>query len=552
MLKENFIAEIEAGIRRNWNQPALADYQGGSATYGQVADRIVWLHHIFHKNHVKRGDRVAILGRNSKNWGIVYLATVSYGAVVVPIMPDFHPDDVHHIVNHSGSVLLFADTPLFEALDEEEMKNLDGSFSLERFELLAFRKKHLREVTEKAALEYLHPYKNRLDAVSFRLSAQDNKELAAIVYTSGTTGFSKGVMLPCNSLMGNVKFARENLPLKAGDRILSFLPIAHCYGCAFDFLFPFIIGCHITFLGKIPSPKLLVAAFAEIRPRAIFTVPLVLEKIYKKQIKPKLDKAVVKVLLKVPGVGNALLGKIRAKLMAVFGGEVLEIVIGGAALSPEVEEFFKKIRIPITVGYGMTECGPLISYSPAGEHRAGSIGRVLAGLMEVRINAPDPQSGIGEIFTRGEHLMFGYYKNKEATDEVLDREGWLHTGDLGCIDEAGFIYIKGRSKSMYLGPSGENIYPEPIEAKLNELDYVQESVVVMREGRLVALVYPDYERADATKTGEHDMDRIMEKNRLELNRQLPAYSQVTRIILHPEEFEKTPKKSIKRFLYTAG
>mgnify|MGYP000875005913 FL=1 len=277
-----------------------------------------------------------------------------------------------------------------------------------------------------------------------------------------------------------------------------------------------------------------------------------LEKIYKKQIKPKLDKAVVKLLLKVPGVGNALLGKIRGKLMAVFGGEVLEIVIGGAALSPEVEGFFKKIRIPITVGYGMTECGPLISYSPASEHRPGSIGRVLAGLMEVRINAPDPQSGIGEIFTRGEHLMYGYYKNKEATDEVLDREGWLHTGDLGYIDEAGFIYIKGRSKSMYLGPSGENIYPEPIEAKLNELDYVQESVVVMREGRLVALVYPDYERADATKTGEHDMDRIMEKNRLELNRQLPAYSQVTRIILHPEEFEKTPKKSIKRFLYTAG
>jgi len=552
MLQENFVSEIAGAIRQYWDRPALSDYQGARATYSQIADRILWLHSIFAGNHLKRGDKIAVLGRNSKNWGIVYFAAVTYGAVIVPIMPDFYADDIHHIVNHSESSLLFADSLLYEQLDDEKMKQLEGIFSLERFELLCAKKKGLPSIVERASTHYLDAVKGALNPENFTVARVENGELAAIVYTSGTTGFPRGVMLPGNSLMGNVKFARENLLLQEGDSVLSFLPIAHCYGCAFDFLFPFIVGCHVTFLGKIPSPRLLVAAFGEIKPRIIFSVPLVLEKIYKKQIKAKLKKGAVRLLLKVPGVRKAILGKIRKKLMTVFGGDVLEIVIGGAALSAEVEQFFKKIKLPLTVGYGMTECGPLISYTSSKEHRFASIGRALEGLMEVRIANPDPESGVGEILTKGEHLMCGYYKNEEATDEVLDKDGWLHTGDLGYIDGDGFIYIKGRSKSMYLGPSGENIYPEPIESKLNNMDYVQESVVVMRDGRLMALVYPDYEHADAHGVNENRMEKIMEKNRLELNKGLPVYSSLSRIILYPEEFEKTPKKSIKRFLYTAG
>lgn len=551
MLQDNFVATIEASIKTHWEQPALSDYRGETATYQQVADRILYLHHVFQKAHIKKGDKISLVGKNSKNWAIVYLATVSYGAIIVPIMPDFPASDIQHIVNHSDSVLLFAAEAIYDRLDPEHMDDLEGILSIDRFSVLHAKKKSLQGIVTGARKEYLEKYKNGLTPDTLAFTKIDNNKLAAIIYTSGTTGFSKGVMLPHNSLMGNVKFARENLDLHSGDVIVSFLPVAHCYGCAFDFLFPFSVGAHIHFLGKIPSPRVLTEAFQQLSPRFIFSVPLVLEKIYKKKIKAKLGKGVIKILMALPGVKGAILNKIRKSIMEAFGGRLEQLVIGGAALNQEVEVFFKKINFPITVGYGMTECGPLISYSPYDAHKAFSIGKELAGLMEVRIDSPDPANVVGEILTRGENLMEGYYRNKKATQQAIDKDGWLHTGDLGLKDAEGFIYIKGRSKSMLLGPAGENIYPEEIESRLNNLPFIQESLVVQRDSRLVALVYPDMELVDSQNIEENELQAILEDNRKQINEQLPAYSKIARFELYPEEFEKTPKKSIKRFLYTS-
>lgn len=551
MLKENFVEMLGTGIKENWDLPAFSDYKGEPLTYGKVAEKIQWMHLLFKKCGIERGNKIALLGRNSTNWAIVYLATVTYGAVIVPILPDFHTDDFHHIVNHSDALLLFVSDSIWEKIDESKMTDLEGIFSLADLKLLYSKKKALSKTVDAAEQEFKETLAGTLTGENFKLPETSNDALAGILYTSGTSGFSKGVMLPHNSLAANVRFARNSINLKRGNNILSFLPMAHTFGCTFDFLFPFCVGCHMTFLGQIPSPKILVQALETIKPHLILTVPLVIEKIYKKRLKPTLDKAALKILTKVPGIKHVLLKKIRQKLITVFGGNFLEIVIGGAALNEEVEDFLKKIQFPFTVGYGMTECGPLISYSPASVHRKASVGKLMDTL-EIRI---DPEvtgatDGSGEIQVQGENVMDGYYKNEEATRATFTDDGWLHTGDVGIIDDDGYIFIKGRHKSMLLGPSGQNIYPEEIEARLNNLPYVEESLVIEKEKKIVALVYPNMEACDAENLEADQLDQLMEINRQTLNAQLPPYSKVTKIELFPEEFEKTPTKKIKRFLYT--
>jgi long-chain acyl-CoA synthetase len=547
MLKENFVEMLQESIKKNWNLPAFSDYKESSITYGEAAEKIIWLHDVFKKIQVKRGEKIALIGRNSTNWVLVYLAAITYGAVIVPVLPDFHTDDFHHIVNHSDSVLLFVADTIYEKIDEAKMPELEAIFSLQDLEKLLYSKK---KTTAKA----IEKYGGQVTMEGFSFDKVGNEELAGILYTSGTSGFSKGAMIPHNSLAANVRFARNNIPLKAGDPIFSFLPLAHSFGCAFDFLFPFAVGCHITFLGQIPAPKVLVAALGQIRPRLILSVPLLIEKIYKNRLKPQLEKAVVKTLTKIPGLKNVIYKKIRQKLIDVFGGNFIEIVIGGAALNEEVENFLKKINFPFTVGYGMTECGPLISYTPFKTgHKKSSVGKLMDTL-EIRIDSTVTQTddGTGEIQVRGENVMTGYYKNEEATKATIDEDGWLHTGDIGMLDGDGFIYIKGRHKDMLLGPAGKNIYPEEIEAKLNNMPYVEESLVIEKgeEKKLVALVYPNMETVDAEGLSETDLQEKMEANRELINQQLPAYSRIMKIELFPEEFEKTPTKKIKRFLYT--
>lgn len=548
MLNENFIKTIESSIKKNWDLPALSNYEEGSLSYEKMAGKICWMHYIFKKTGLKKGDKVAMIGKNSVNWAITYLATITYGAVIVPILPDFKPDDIHHIINHSDSVLFFSSEAIFDLLDEAKMPQLDAIFSLENFHLLYHKKKDLVNKLENSEQDYLKEYP-RFSPDSITFPEVKNNQLAAIVYTSGTTGFSKGVMLPHNSLMGNIKYARTHLPLSSGEKILSFMPLAHSYGCAFEFLYPICMGCHITFLGKMPSPKILVKAFQDIRPHLVLSVPLIIEKIYKKQIKPALSKGPAKIMIKMPILKNVVHKKIYEKLINVFGGNFYEIVIGGAALNKEVESFLTSLKFPFTVGYGMTEFGPLISYAPWKKTRVGSVGLIVDD-MEATIDSNDPQKVVGEILVRGEHIMDGYYKNKQATDETIDKDGWLHTGDLGLIDKDGFIYIKGRSKNMILGPSGQNIYPEEIEARLNNMPYISESLILEKNGQLVALIYPDMEMVDAEKMSEASLIDALEQNRKLLNTQLPSFINIARIEMNPEEFEKTPTKKIKRFLYT--
>ena len=549
-MKENFVQFIESSIKKNWSLNAFADYKGESMTYADVAERIATLHMVFDAFGVRPGDKVALFGKNATHWGVAYLATITYGAVIVPILPDFKPSDVHHIVNHSDSVLLFAADFLYEPLEESKMENIRGTISLADFSIISKRKpkqavdllKNLKDVFMKKFGEAFSP-----DSIQFPKVPNDS--LAVISYTSGTTGFSKGVMIPHNSLIANVVYANNNMPLQPGDAIVSFLPLAHAYGCAFEFLWPFTLGCHITFLTKTPSPQIILQAFKEIRPRLVLSVPLVIEKIYKKQLLPAISKPHMKVILGIPGLNKVIHKKIRQKLIDVFGGNFHEVVIGGAALNKDVELFFNKIKFPFSIGYGMTECGPLISYANWDKTKLGSAGKLVDN-MEVKIDSPDPYNQVGEIMIRGENVMYGYYKNEEATKQALDEEGWLHTGDLGLIDEENFIFIKGRSKSLILGSSGQNIYPEEIEAKYNNLKYVVESVVVEKDEKLVALIYPDNELLAKQGIEESELLSFLDESRKQLNNEMPAYMGVSAIKLHPEEFEKTPKKSIKRFLYT--
>ena len=549
MLKENFVEFLEKSIRSNWEIEALADYEGDTFKYKDVAERIARIHIGFELAGIKKGDKIALIGKNSSHWSMVFLATVTYGAVIVPILPDFITENVHHIVNHSDSVLFFAGDSLYENLDIKEMPAIKAVFSLTDFNPLFTREKKYEGIVDKIEDEYKKRYPEGLTANEFKAAKVSNDQLAEISYTSGTTGFSKGVMLPHNSLIANIRFAHENMPLEPRDRIVSFLPLAHSSGCAFAFLFPFTLGCFITFLGKTPTPQIIMKAFREVKPRLILAVPLVIEKIYKKQLLPAISKPAMKVMLKVPGINKILLKKIREKLTDVFGGNFHEVVIGGAAFNKDAEEFFKKIKFPFSVGYGMTECGPLISYTNWDRTKLRSAGQVVDTL-EMKIDSDDPYNEVGEIMVKGENVMMGYYKNKEATKEVIDDDGWLHTGDLGVIDEENFVFIRGRSKDMLLGPSGQNIYPEEIEAKINNMYMVVESVVIQENYKLVALIYPDYELMKSENIGEEQLKQIMKENKEQLNKSLPLYMNVIDFRIHPEEFTKTPKKSIKRYLYT--
>ncbi len=547
MMKINYVKEyIEKSIRENWDSPSLSDYQGKTLLYKDVAQQILRIHKIFEVWGIKQGDKISLIGRNNSSWALTYLATISYGAVIVPILPDFAPDDVHHIVNHSDSVLLFVGDSIWDNLDDYAMPHLKAVFSLDSQSLLVARDnkvgRKFQEQEESIAkqMKGLTP-----ETVVYR--DIPNSMLGVISYTSGTTGFSKGVMLSLNSLVANVDFGRNNIGLKPKDRIVSILPLAHAYGCAFELLMPFSVGCHVTFLTKTPSPKIILQAFQEIKPRLVLAVPLIIEKIYKKQILPIINRPAMKILINVPLLNKKIYQKINTKLSEAFGGNFLEVVIGGAPLNPEVEDFLRKIRFQYSVGYGMTECGPLVSYIGWEKNKACSCG-VLLPTLELKIDSNDPQNVPGEILLRGDNVMEGYYKNEEATRNTLV-DGWLHTGDLGVVDNDGFVFIKGRSKSMILGPSGQNIYPEEIEARLNNLPFVTESLIIEKENRLIALVYPDLDATDEAKLATVDIEQIMEQHRVAINKNLPQYSQIAKVKLYPEEFEKTPKKSIKRFLY---
>ncbi len=548
MLKENFVEYIENSIRKNWNIQGLSDYKGENFTYADIAGQIVKFHILFELSGIKKGDKIALIGKNSARWCIVYLAAVSYGAVIVPILADFKPDDVHHIVNHSDAKILFSGEPVYETLELKKMKNIIGVLSVNTYNLLEAKDKKFSTYPHLSEKKYREKYPDGLDAESFTLPKVSNSELAVISYTSGTTGFSKGVMLPGNSLAANIRFAQEHMPLNSGDPIVSFLPLAHTYGCAFEFLFPFSIGCHITFLTKTPSPRVITQAFGEIKPALILSVPLVIEKIYKKKLLPLISKWHMKILLKTPGINSLIYKKMNAQLSEAFGGNFTEVVIGGAPFNRDAEKLFRKIKFPFTVGYGMTECGPLISYESWDKTKFGSSGKPVDTL-EVKIDSPEPGKLVGEIMLRGDNVMYGYYKNDKATKEILDKDGWLHTGDLGIMDRKKNIFIRGRNKSMILGANGKNIYPEEIESGINNMFAVSESLVVDRNDKLIALIHPDPETVEKHKLSENDLNQLFEQHRKELNNRLPSYMHVSAMEMHKEEFEKTPKRSIKRFVY---
>lgn len=553
MIQENFIELYEKSFKEHWDRPAITDYfKKETFTYHQLTEKILALHCLFEAMDLKRGDKVALIGRATPHWGTTFLAAISYGAVIVPILQDFNANDMQHIINHSDSVLLFTGDIYYEHIDQNELENIRATVRLDDFSLYHISEKYAKKVdNDYMGKAYAKRYPKGITPEDVKFVHTPNSDLVLLNYTSGTTGFSKGVMLSGNSLAGNVLFGHSLGVHYPGSRALAFLPLAHAYGCAFDFLYPLTVGSHVYMLGKIPAPKLLIAAMAEVKPSVIFTVPLILEKIYKKQILPMLEKQVTKLALKVPLLDAGIYSIIRKKLMDSFGGEFTQMIIGGAALNSEVEEFFKKIKFPFTIGYGMTECGPLISYSWPQEFVLKSCGRILPDIMEVRIDDKEPMSGIGEICVKGENVMMGYYKNEEATSASIDKDGWLHTGDMGSTAEDGTIFIRGRSKTMILRSSGQNIYPEEIESKLNNMPYIMESLVVEREGKLIALIYPDYDGLDGIDDKNQTilMD-IMKKNVAELNKLVAAYEQISDVVLYPEEFEKTPKRSIKRYLYT--
>lgn len=554
MIQENFIKLYERSFAENWDLPCYTDYgEDESYTYGEVAREIAKLHLLFKHCSLRRGDKISIIGKNNARWCIAYMATVTYGAIVVPILQDFHPNDVHHIVTHSESVFLFTSDNIWEHLEEERLSGLRAVFSLTDFRCLHQRDgetilhfiKHTDEEMTKTYPKGFH----REDIVYTTLS---NDKIMLLNYTSGTTGFSKGVMLTGNNLAGNVTFGIKTGLLKKGDKVLSFLPLAHAYGCAFDFLTATAVGTHVVLLGKTPSPKILMKAFDEIKPNLIITVPLVIEKIYKNVILPTINKKTMKWALSIPLLDGQIYGQIRKRLVDALGGRFKEAIIGGAAMNPEVEEFFHRIKFPFTIGYGMTECAPLISYAPWNEFVPTSSGKILEGIMEARIYKENPKSEVGEIQVRGENVMVGYYKNPEATKEAFTEDGWLRTGDLGTLDENNNLYIRGRSKTMILSSNGQNIFPEEIEAKLNNMPFVTESLVVERNKKLIALIYADYEALDSLGLNrEEDIKTIMNENIKNLNNNVANYEKVSQFQLYPTEFEKTPKKSIKRYLYNS-
>ncbi len=528
-------------FQQNWDRPLFTDYDGKTSTYGEVANQIEALKITLSEVGLKPGDKVAIYARNSSNWATTFFSIMAFGGVIVPILPDFTPENAHHILKHSGAKVLFVADSLFVNLNKAELKELRLTISTDDFKILNEQSDSLPQTAMDDSLS--------VEKQNFELSRRGDEDLLVLSYTSGSMGFSKGVMLPVRSIKSNIIYARENMPLKAGDRIVSILPMAHIFGLAFENLFPVSLGCHITFLTKVPTPQILLKALGEVKPHLILLVPLIIEKIYKKRIVPLLEKPATKVLLTLPGIRNLIYKKTRKSLIESFGGNFHEAVVGGAALSPEVESFFRKIKFPFTIGYGMTECGPLISYAPHDVTKNGSSGK-LVDRMEVRINSEKPYEEAGEIQVKGRNLMLGYYNNKKANDQAFTKDGWFKTGDLGIIDDENFIFIKGREKNMLLGPSGQNVYPEELESRLMNFPFIQECVIIQRNNRLVAKVYPDAEMMTASGTKEEDLDDVLEKTRRSYNESVASYEQLSGIELVDQEFEKTPKKNIKRFLYT--
>ena len=546
--EHQFIDYIEQSIIKNWDKDSLTDYKGITLQYKDVARKIAKFHIVLESAGIQPGDKIAVCGRNSAHWAVTFLATITYGAVIVPILHEFKADNIHNIVNHSEAKLLFVGDQAWENLNEDAMPLLEGIASLTDFSSLVSRNEKLTYAFEHRNAIYgqRYPKNFRPEYICYRKDRPE--ELAIINYTSGTTGYSKGVMLPYRSIWSNVAYCFEMLPVKPGDHIVSMLPMGHVFGMVYDFLYGFSAGAHIYFLTRMPSPKIISQSFSEIKPRVISCVPLIVEKIIKKDILPKVDSKIGKLLLKVPIVNDKIKSLARQAAMEIFGGNFDEIIIGGAPFNAEVEAFLKKIGFPYTIAYGMTECGPIICSSRWDTLKLASCGKATTR-MEVRIDSPDPKTHAGEIVCRGANMMLGYYKNPEATAQIIDVNGWLHTGDLGVMDEEGYVTVRGRSKNMLLTSSGQNIYPEEIESKLNNMPYVAESLIVLQHDKLVALIYPDFDDAFAHGLQQADIIKVMEANRVELNQQLPNYSQISKVKIHFEEFEKTAKKSIKRFMY---
>ena len=558
MLQENLIRMYEESFRAHRELPALTDYfKGETFSYYEMAKEIAKLHLFFKKAEIRRGDKIALVGRNNPRWCITYLATITYGAVIVPILQDFAPADIVHIVNHSESRLLFVGDNYWDIIEEDEIARIDAVLSLTDFHVIYERRgKSLGVYMRDMVKNYRAKYKRGFSADDIKYPDIPNDQMVLLNYTSGTTGYSKGVMLTVNNLTGNVLVAKNARNTQTGThyfvrggRTLSFLPLAHAYGCAFDFLSPLAVGGHVTLLGKIPSPKILIEAMQMVKPTVICCVPLILEKIYRKQVLPLLEKGPMSIAMKIPLLNSAIYSAIRKKLIDSFGGEVVIFIVGGAPMNQETEAFLLKIKFPITVGYGMTECAPLISFTTDDLFKAGSCGMYIKEYLDLRIDSPDPEHTAGEIIVKGEHVMLGYYKNEKDTHAVLDPDGWLHTGDMGTVDPDGTLYIRGRSKTMILTGSGQNIYPEEIEDKLNNMYLVLESLVLEHNGKLHALVVPDYEQAEREGVDRNDLPQIMENNLKELNTVVAGYEHVAAITIYPTEFEKTPKRSIKRYLY---
>ena len=550
--KYNFVKMYERSFRENWDEPAVTDYGTDvTLTYGQLAINIEKLHILFKECGVKKNDKIAVMGKNNSNWVAVYLAAVTYGAIIVPILQDFRANDAIHIINHSESKLLFISDINWEGIELDQIPKVKAAVSLNDWHPISLALDPKKINYEAIGAKFKEKHTEGYWAKDVHFDERANSEIGSINYTSGTTGFSKGVIMPLNGLAGNVRYGLESGIAHKGARFVTFLPLAHAYGCAFDFLSCLAAGGHTWLVGRTPSPKILLKAFAEVKPTVILSVPLILEKIYKKMIVPQIQKPPVSWVLKVPFLDEVVCSKIREQLVQAFGGEFSQMIIGGAPLNPEVEAFLHRIKFPVSVGYGMTECAPLICYTPISEGpKMYSCGRPLPGIMEVKILDPN-EEGIGDVVVRGENTMTGYYKNPQATKEAFTKDGWLRTGDLGQLDEDGFLFIKGRCKTMLLGPSGQNIYPEEIEAKINNMPYVLESLVLQQEDtRLVALICPDYNEVDADGLSREQLDEQMEDARKQVNSELAAYEQISIVKLYPHEFEKTPKKSIKRFLYT--
>jgi len=544
MIEEKLIPYLVKSVQEFWDYPAFTDYPGPALSYADVGKRIMWMHRLYKACGIAKGSKVALAGKNCSAWALTWVSTVSYGATIVPILANFSPEDTQHIINHCDAEILFISKDKYDSIDCDELRQIKYVFSLDDFRLLMQR--HEGELIP--ALEDT-PDLLKLSKEQFHAEdVCDNEDVAAIIYTSGTTGFSKGVMLPHRSLLANLIVARENLLFHVGAKVLAFLPLAHAYACSFDLLYPFTRGNHINFLDKIPAPKVLLGAMQDLKPHVVLTVPLLIEKIYKKQLQPTIETPKMQRLLKIPLLNKIVLKKIHDKLMAAFGGSVRELITGGAPMNAEVEQFMKKIKFPFTIGYGMTECGPLISYARWMEHRFESSGKQVK-YITIKINSHDPEKIPGEILIKGDQVFLGYYKNEEATREML-RDGWLYTGDIGTLDKDGFVFIRGRSKNVILGPSGENIYPEQVEQKLNNLPYVGEALVLERDRQLHALIYPDFEALDNDHIPEVKITEIMEKNRKEVNTILADFSRIIKMQIVNEPFQKTPTQKIKRYLYS--